>query len=258
MSGWGRASNALAVPLLSPTRQRLLTLLPKGSPVEIARLIRADTALAGGVLQAASFAAAVQRERVLSVDRAIILLGSDQTRQIASAYAQHSHPGVLTEAGFDEVALWRHLVACALLAQAALAPNTPAAIAPAAHLAGLLHDAGRLAIANADPVHPRRVLAAHAEGAPLLEAERSEFGIDHVELLPHVLGRWGVEPAIIEAAADHHGGAASGLATAVRRARDVALALGIGDGATPDPQPAETLDADTTRIVQRAGGGTRS
>jgi HD-like signal output (HDOD) protein len=248
------ARDALSVPVLAPTHQRLLAVLPKGSPVEIARLVRADAALAGAVLRAANSAASAPRERIRTVDRAIIRIGTEETRQIAGACMLRSRFGVIAEAGFDEVALWRHLVASALLAEAAIGPNTPAAIAPAAYMAGLLHDAGRLAMASADPERHRHVLAAQAAGAPLVEAERNEFGIDHVELLPHVLGRWGVEAEVVEAATDHHRGAASDLAAAVRAARDTSFALGIGDGAAPAPEPAETLDADAARIVRRAGG----
>jgi len=72
-------------------------------------------------------------------------------------------------------------------------------------IAGLFHDLGRLALAANFPFEYAEVpTCCQMQSMPILEAERSIFGITHAELGAYLLGLWGFPGGIVEAAAFHH------------------------------------------------------
>jgi len=75
----------------------------------------------------------------------------------------------------------------------------------AAYTGGLLHDAGRLALAATLPEQYREaVMLAKEQHRPLIETEREIFGATHTEIGAFLLGLWGLPEPIIEAVAYHH------------------------------------------------------
>ena len=88
---------------------------------------------------------------------------------------------------------------------------------------------------------------------PLLNDEDSEL---HELLVARILRSWGVETEAVTAAADHHAGKATDFAAAVRVARDVAQAIGVGDG-LPKQEDASSgglMGDEVTAALGRAGG----
>jgi HD-like signal output (HDOD) protein len=73
------------------------------------------------------------------------------------------------------------------------------------HLAGLLHDCGKLLLATTLSEQYESALGLMAkEGIGLTEAERKTFGATHAEVGAALLGIWGLPDPIIEAVALHH------------------------------------------------------
>ncbi len=70
------------------------------------------------------------------------------------------------------------------------------------------------------------------------------------------IGRsWGFPTDIVDAMAEHHLGADHGLSWVVSHARDLSVALGIGDGILPASPP----DADSEAllpVIEEMGGDT--
>lgn len=111
-------------------------------------------------------------------------------------------------------------------------------------------------MAHADPERYGHVVLAVSEGASAEDAELAEFGTTHESLVPRVLRSWGVETEVVTTAADHHAGEASDVAAAVRVARDVAQAIGVGDG-LPKQEDASSgglMGDEVTAAPGRAGG----
>ena len=78
-------------------------------------------------------------------------------------------------------------------------------ISPAVVLAALLHDVGKLVIAERTPSHFARALEqAHDEGRPLFEIEERLIHISHAEVGAYLLSLWGLPYAVVEAVAHHH------------------------------------------------------
>jgi len=78
-------------------------------------------------------------------------------------------------------------------------------VPPAVVLAALLHDVGKLVIAERTPSHFARALAqAHEEVKPLYEIEERLIHISHAEVGAYLLSLWGLPYAVVEAVAHHH------------------------------------------------------
>ena len=80
-----------------------------------------------------------------------------------------------------------------------------------AFTAGLLHDVGKLVMAEALPGY--NVIVAEAPPQrDLADVERHEFGASHAEVGAYLFGLWGLPYGIVEAVAWHHRPAESGVA----------------------------------------------
>lgn len=74
-----------------------------------------------------------------------------------------------------------------------------------ASMAGLLHDCGKLTLADNFPDQYEQVLSrAEQERMPLWKAEAEMFGLHHGSVGAYLLGLWGLPSPIIEALAFHH------------------------------------------------------
>lgn len=72
-------------------------------------------------------------------------------------------------------------------------------------LAALLHDIGKLVIAERTPAHFARVLAqSEEEGRPFHEIEEHLTHISHAEVGAYLLSLWGLPYSVVEAVAHHH------------------------------------------------------
>ena len=74
-----------------------------------------------------------------------------------------------------------------------------------ASMAGLLHDCGKLALADNFPEQYEQALSlAKQDRIPLWQAEERIFGVHHGSVGAYLLGIWGLPSPIIEALAFHH------------------------------------------------------
>jgi putative nucleotidyltransferase with HDIG domain len=107
---------------------------------------------------------------------------------------------------FSVDALWSHLMKCANSARAIMqAEDADAADVEAAFTAGMLHDIGKLMLADSLPGEFQNALSLAATNhVPLQEVEREIFGTTHAELAAYLLGLWGLPATMVEAVAFHH------------------------------------------------------
>jgi len=231
------------LPTLPLPRVRALALLSDEAVgvTEIAEVVASDPGLTVAVLRAANSAISAPTSRVRSTSQAIIRIGLGATRRIVmGAVVGKSFDG-LGRADLHVDALWRHLVATALLAEtlARVGEGTTDAFT-----AGLLHDVGRLAMASHDPNRYARVVNLARRGVSVRDAEQVMFGADHGAIGAELAETWRLPESIGEAIAGHHESApSSSLARAVGRARDISAQLGLGDGITRGGD--ETLDPES-------------
>jgi putative nucleotidyltransferase with HDIG domain len=246
----GAIDRLAALPVLDGTVQRVLTLCddPDASTAELVAAIEHDPAFAANLLRYANSAALARPVRAKTVRQAVMIVGRRTLRRLALESVifrllervPGNRPAVHGQMHF-------HAIAVATAADAAAGLAHVHGDDP--HLAGLLHDVGKLVLPlafGADAVDPIALEA--PAGALRARREREVLGIDHALAGALVAERWGCSPEVTEAIALHHGGP-TGLAVPGPVAACVALANGVADlltGAQPDPQ---LLDVALERLA---------
>ena len=244
------------LPVLPAAHARALAALrdPELGTAEIAPIVETDPALTAAVLRAANSAASASVSRIATAQQAVTRIGLHATHRLVTGAVVGSSFAHLSEAGLDLDELWRHLVACALLNERL---GTRDEERSAAFTAGLMHDIGRMAMANADPKRYSWVVKlASGENRTAADAEQELFGYDHEQLGAELAAEWGLPYEVAAAAGAHHEGG-DGLARVTRHSRELAERLGFGDGMRPraeTPPAFDDLPASDRTLLSHLGG----
>ncbi|MGA2245895.1 MAG: response regulator [Verrucomicrobiota bacterium] len=179
---------------------------PHSSIQGIASIVSREPAITAKILQVANSAGVGLAERVRDPAEAVQRLGMTTVRSLvlsAQVYSRYA-PGRVK--GFSADALWDHLVRCGDLARTIMCDDgAPAADAGEAFTAGILHDIGKLMLADSLPEEFAAALELAArEKIPQTEAEQVVLGADHAGLAAYLLGLWGLPASIVETVAFHH------------------------------------------------------
>jgi HD-like signal output (HDOD) protein len=170
-------------------------------------LISSDPAFASEVLTIANSLLYAPRYPIKSILQAIEVLGAGHLQGLCltvgvRAYLGKSmgHPAMRT--------LWRHNMACALIAQQIASAGTMDR--DIAYTAGVLHGIGLLGLAVVRPKEYIHLLGTHiGTPASILERERAIFGIDHGELGAQLVGQWQLPDDFAAVMTGHHAAGSS-------------------------------------------------
>jgi putative nucleotidyltransferase with HDIG domain len=195
----------------------------------LAKKVSYDAALTAKTLRLANSSLYSLQVKVTTIQQAITFLGFQTTRNLITAAAVTGCFPSGRCPGFDDRAFWRHSIAtaaCARVLARRMRFNQDYAFT-----AGLLHDIGRQVLASCYPERYARVLARQAanDGA-LLDAERAELGVDHVDAGVTLAELWNFSDTMRLAIAYHHAPETPGagfLATIVHVANAVVHALDL-------------------------------
>jgi putative nucleotidyltransferase with HDIG domain len=147
---------------------------------EIVRLVSSDVALSSQLLALANSPLFGVQTSVRDLQHALTVLGTDRTKALATTLAMRSF---LSTAPKTPVLrrIWRHGVATAVIAEV-LAPSYGVS-KDLAHVAGILHDVGRVALLTAYPDrYEALAIRTHENTECILLAEREQFGMDHCQV----------------------------------------------------------------------------
>ena len=203
------------------------------SVAEIAEAVGREEVLASQVVRAANMAALGAAQVVDNVVLAVGRLGSSAVRGLAVAqFLSTSLAPNLLQSGLDRRALWRHHLAVAAGSSGAAGHGSERSDA---HLAGLVHDVGRLIFAaHLGGRYAECMAEADETGEALVVVEARQFGLCHAELGAEAARQWKFAPAVVEAMAHHHdavnAAGSAGLALSVMVADEVANAGGYSAG----------------------------
>ncbi|MEM8739056.1 MAG: HDOD domain-containing protein [Planctomycetota bacterium] len=197
------------LPTLPAVATKLLSLTADNdsNAKQVTALIQSDPALTARVLSLCKTADKGVRHDVLTIDRAVVLLGFTTIRNAVlsikvlevfggtvdgdldqpaaggrlSAGSNPRDPDAPAPAGLDRKGFWLHSLAVALTAQAiAQAHRDPALRPDEAFVCGLLHDLGKLALDHVLPRSYARIVAlADLHHTDIAQAERKIIGLDH-------------------------------------------------------------------------------
>ena len=194
------------LPPFSPVLNHLMASMANEdvSFAQLGAVIERDTVLTGNVLRLVNSALYGRRGTISSVRAAVSILGINKLRNyilglsVARMWSKVRTPPAWSMARFND-----HSVATAVLADM-LVQKTAVEYPEGAFAAGLLHDLGRMVIANSLPDEFERIQKMQAEsGKPLEVCEHEILDCTHSELSAAVLTRWNL-PALIQKAVLYH------------------------------------------------------
>ena len=261
------AKRIAELPPFSPVLNKLVASLANDniSFLEIGKLIEQDTVLAGHVLRMVNSAAYNLRSTVTSISYGVSILGIDKLRNMALAISVSRMWSALKPApGWSAARFNQHSLATALLADG-LAMNLRVNYPEGAFLAGLMHDLGKVVVANGLPAEYAEIASQHQRtGAPWISCESNVLGLDHASISAIALEQWKVPEPICRAARMHHypelvTSDGIPLSRAVRVASDAATTLGypvLEAGPVSDPAAAEQQVREAIDELGGKGQGT--
>lgn len=218
---------------------------------ELGQVVEADPALTAAVLRAANSAASAPIDRIEVAEHALVRIGLERTKRIVAGAIVSGNMSGLRRAGLETTELWRHLIGCALLADTTAWGEVRRS---ASFTTGLMHDIGRLAMANAIPEQYAEVVALVRTGVDAVEAEDAIFGTNHLVVGREVAEVWALPDNMAEAIGDHHYGAMSALSWVVWNSRRITWSLGIGDGIEAPEEVTFDPASEDAEIVEAFGG----
>lgn len=182
---------------------------------DLVRLVQSDPAIAGRILYFANAAAFGRSRPIVSLQRAIVALGSFRVRDLVIGLSvMHSNRnGMCSE--FDYEGFWGHSLATGIACQelahfAQIASEELFTI-------GLLARVGELALATLFPDEYAEILIKCRDRRDeIVEQEQQRFSMDHHELGATLLNEWGLPEALIQAAFHHENPDAAGFADGSR------------------------------------------
>ncbi len=198
------------LPLVSPAGLALIRLI--GNPFidnkDVVQALRCDTLLTGKLLGACNSPYFGFSEPVASVDQAILVLGYDQVFRLVMGLILGNAMSVGMPAyAVETEELWRHSLTTAMAADIIVRSHSSIGVEPPiAFTTGLLHDVGKLVLAQFMSDESKAAICSLIEknGRSRVEAEKEVLGSDHCETGACLLKKWGVPEEIVEAVAHHH------------------------------------------------------
>ena len=166
---------------------------------DLVQLVQSDPAIAGRILYFANAAAFGRSRPIISLQRAIVALGSFRVRDLVIGLSvMHNHrSGQCAE--FDYEKFWGHSLATGIACQelahfAQIASEEIFTI-------GLLSRIGELALATLFPdEYSGLLIKARQKDINIAELEQQHFAMDHHELAASLLCEWGLPEVLIQAA----------------------------------------------------------
>ncbi len=200
------------LPTLSPIATRLLSMTSSDDTQmrEVVRIVSMDPSLASRILKLCRCHPRGRRLRVVSIDRAVMLLGFEAVRgavlsvQVFDLLDKAESPGgeePLRDGAFDRMMFWKHSIAVgAACEQLADLPELRRDLnRNEAFLSGLLHDLGQLALHVLLPRSFEKVCTlAESTGVSIDQASRRVLGLDTHLAGKRLAEHWGLPNSLAD------------------------------------------------------------
>lgn len=201
-----------------PTIPLVVTMLneaiknPRTSARDIARILEDDPAIMTRILKFvnSSYYASLTGREITSLQQAIARLGFSVLKNIALTTSVFTLFKNTKNQMFDLREFWKHCIstgfACSVLNKYSNSPEGKKEIAyDVVHLAGLLHDIGKIILQEYFHSEFVKVLEySQKEKIPLYQSEQKLFNIDHSEIGGWLAEKWNLNPEIIAIIKYHH------------------------------------------------------
>lgn len=176
------------------------------SLVKAGQIISQDPGMTAKILQLVNSSFFGLAHEVSSPEEATLYLGLETVKALVLSlqiFTQFNRAQIQT---CNLSPLWLHSWETGVLARdIARSAHQEGKQAENAFTAGLLHDIGKLVLAdNLPELYRASLLLAQHKQITLVEAEQEVFGASHAEVGGYLLGLWGLPDPIVEAVTYHH------------------------------------------------------
>jgi HD-like signal output (HDOD) protein len=231
---------------------------------QIAEIIRRDPSLAARLLRMVNSVYFGLSTRVNNIEEAVFFLGLRQIRELSMATPVIEELEKLqrsTQATLPWKDLWSHSIGTAIVTREILASTSLQIDDDTDYLVGLLHNVGKVVMANAFPDELRLLMATPAHTPDeFCRMERNLIGWDHARIGAHYLSRHQISEEIIFSVLYHNEPEDAPrhrhFAAAVQVADHLVRHAGITGGFEPDVHVEHDswLKLDGWRILYGADG----
>ena len=179
---------------------------PKTSTNEIVDIIGVDQALTMKVLKIVNSAYYGFRQRISTLERAVVILGFNNVKNLALSASIFDTMGGEGEGAFDRNKFWEHSIGCGVTTKALAKKlrHDPKSLEES-FTAGLLHDIGKVVLDKY--VHDEFdevVRTAEQKDMLIMDAEREVLGADHTDMGHWLAVKWGLPNSLKEVISFHH------------------------------------------------------
>jgi len=196
------------IPSLSPTASKVIQLANNMNtpPPELTKVIKLDPVLSAKVLKLVNSSYFALRDKIVSLEKAIILLGFNTIKNLALSAAVLSQVESKEKVdNFDTEGFWKHSLAVGVTAKLiAQKKGVDKKLLEDFFIAGLLHDLGVLAEMKIFPEEFQRILLS-IESISLIDAEEVILeGLNHCSIGKVLAQRWNLSADLINVLLMHH------------------------------------------------------
>lgn len=165
---------------------------------ELSKIISCDESMSTKILKLVNSAHYSLSQKIISMNKAVTLIGLNQTKNIIVAIAMKS---ILADASDKDI--WNHsirsAVCCELLAKEfnIMSPDE-------AFMLGFLHDVGKIILNKKDKKMYSKVLDLQKRGIEAIESEEMYFKTNHADIGFYIANQWKFSEVIADAIKFHH------------------------------------------------------
>ena len=175
------------------------------STVQIGQVVETDPSLTTRILKMVNSAYYGFPHTVSSISQAISILGRDRLRQILIGAVLGGVFGNMKNSVFQMEDYWYHSVKTAILSRLLSKQSDLGEESESLFTAGLLHQIGRLILAQKLPEQAQQVQqAVDEQGENIYQAEQRIFGFDHCQVGAAFIEQWGLPDLLIAVARYHN------------------------------------------------------
>jgi putative nucleotidyltransferase with HDIG domain len=197
------------LPAFSSTVAKIMQLAnnPKSSPADLIQAVSLDPLMTAKVLGLINSAYFSMREKVVSLKRAVIMLGFNTIKNIAIGSAVVSSIKLRNNyRWFTGDQFWEHCLGVGIGARTiAVKAGVSVMDQDEYFIAGLLHDIGKVVFVQYNPEEYAVIDDPNYNPEEFKTAlEKKEFGVDHAELGGLIAKKWELPTTLLEPIQRHH------------------------------------------------------